>query len=116
MIGQSIRHNRDQWIVATKFGHRFAGHLERDQLWTAAAVEKQLEDSLKALQTDYIDLYQFHSGTDESFDQPELWEMLGKQVQAGKIRHLGISISSQGEKIVLINASPAPVGRRYRGA
>ncbi|MCA9906154.1 MAG: aldo/keto reductase [Anaerolineae bacterium] len=106
LIGQSIRHNRDQWIVATKFGHRFAGHLERDQLWTAAAVEKQLEDSLKALQTDYIDLYQFHSGTDESFDQPELWEMLGKQVQAGKIRHLGISISSQGEKIHQTRQAP----------
>ncbi|MCL4251639.1 MAG: aldo/keto reductase [Anaerolineae bacterium] len=99
LIGQSIRHNREQWIVATKFGHRFAGHLERDQLWTPEAVEKQLEDSLKALQTDYIDLYQFHSGTDESFDQPELWDMLRKQVQAGRIRHLGISISSQGEKI-----------------
>jgi len=49
---------------------------------------------LKALQTDYIDLYQFHSGSDEAFDQDELWTLLDKQVQAGKIRHLGTSIGS----------------------
>ncbi len=106
LIGQSIRHNRDQWIVATKFGHGFAGNFERDQLWTPEAVEKQLEDSLKALQTDYIDLYQFHSGTDEQFDQPELWEMLRRQVGAGKIRHLGVSISSRDEKIHQTEQAP----------
>ena len=41
-----------------------------------------------------IDLYQFHSGGDEVFDNDALWTMLDKQVEAGKIGHLGISISS----------------------
>ncbi|GAA3325922.1 hypothetical protein GCM10020331_059750 [Ectobacillus funiculus] len=49
---------------------------------------------MKALRTDYIDLYQFHSGSDEVFDNDGLWTALDKQVQAGKIRHLGISIGS----------------------
>ena len=53
----------------------------------------QLEDSLKALQTDYVDLYQFHSGSDEVFDNDELWTMLEREIQAGKIRHLGISVN-----------------------
>jgi myo-inositol catabolism protein IolS len=48
-----------------------------------------------SLKTDYIDLYQFHSGTDEMFDTPGLWEMLQNQVKAGKVRHRGISISSK---------------------
>jgi aryl-alcohol dehydrogenase-like predicted oxidoreductase len=53
-----------------------------------------LESSLKALKTDYIDLYQFHSGTNEVFDNPDLWAMLEKQVRCGKVRFLGISLAA----------------------
>lgn len=94
LIGNFIKDRRDDWLIATKFGHKFTGHLERWQLWSVADVQQQLEDSLRALQTDVIDLYQFHSGTDAAFDNDELWTMLNKQVQAGKIRHLGLSVSS----------------------
>ncbi|WP_119069126.1 aldo/keto reductase [Aggregatilinea lenta] len=93
MVGRAVRHNRQDWIIATKFGHRFNGRFERDQVWSPDEVRQQLEDSLRALGTDTIDLYQFHSGSDEDFDQPELWAMLAEQVQAGKIRALGLSIS-----------------------
>lgn len=93
------RRKREDWIVATKFGHHFKGHLEREQLWSAGDVLKQLDDSLRALQSEYVDLYQFHSGTDNEFNNDKLWSMLDRQVQAGKIRHLGVSISAsnQGE-------------------
>lgn len=94
LIGQAIHGQRDRWIVATKFGHLFDGHLQRQQRWSPADVQRQLEASLRALQTDRIDLYQFHSGGDAVFDNDELWTMLARQVQAGKVRHLGISISS----------------------
>jgi len=95
LVGQAIKSRREKWIIATKFGHKFKPNFERDNLFEAAQVQTQLEDSLRALQTDYIDLYQFHSGTDEMFDTPGLWEMLQKQVESGKIRHLGISISKK---------------------
>lgn len=99
LIGNFLRRDRrEDWIVATKFGHRFRSNFTRDDLWSAAAVRQQLEDSLRALQTDYIDLYQFHSGGDDAFDNDELWTMLARQVQAGKIRQLGVSISSQGDR------------------
>lgn len=91
-IGKSIQRERQDWIIATKFGHQFHGHMNRTNHWSPEEVQKQLEDSLRALRTDYIDIYQFHSGSDASFDQDDLWTMLDKQVQAGKIRHLGISI------------------------
>lgn len=94
LVGQAVRQDREGWIIATKFGHKFLGHLEREDRWSAVEVQKQLEESLRALQTDVIDLYQFHSGRDDSFDSDALWTMLHKQVQAGKIRHLGISVSS----------------------
>ena len=94
LVGKAIKHDREKWIVASKFGHRFTGFVERDQLFGADEVRQQLEDSLKALQTESIDLYQFHSGSNEQFDNDELWTMLDTQKQAGKIRFLGISVSA----------------------
>ena len=95
LIGSYLqRRKREDWVVATKFGHHFHAPFERTTHWDAADVLGQLDASLRALKTDYIDVYQFHSGDDAAFDNDELWTTLGKQVEAGKIRHLGISIGS----------------------
>ncbi len=94
LVGAAIRGDRQNWVVATKFGHKFHSNFDRTEMWSAEQVRETLEDSLRALQTETIDLYQFHSGTDEVFNNEELWKMLNDQVQAGKVRHLGISISS----------------------
>jgi aryl-alcohol dehydrogenase-like predicted oxidoreductase len=104
LVGQALAPDRDKWFLATKFGHRYTGLVQRDQLWSADAVRKQLEQSLKNLQTDYIDLYQFHSGDNEAFDNDELWTMLSKQVEAGKILQIGVSLTSRAE----IRDSQAP--------
>lgn len=92
-VGSAVKRDRDQWIVATKFGHHFHGFQDRTQGYDPDDIRRQLEASLKALQTDYIDLYQFHSGKNDEFQTPGLWEMLAEQVKAGKVRHLGISVS-----------------------
>ncbi|MFD2610888.1 aldo/keto reductase [Paenibacillus gansuensis] len=95
LIGKFLKNDRrEDWVLATKFGHHFHSHLNRTDEFNTEQVLKQLDDSLRALQTDYIDLYQFHSGPDSSFDNDALWTALDKQKQAGKIRHLGISIGS----------------------
>ena len=94
LVGEAIKGERDDWIVATKFGHKFHDNFERTDRWSADEVLRQLEASLTALQTDYIDLYQFHSGSDTVFDNNALWAMLNEQVQAGRVRHLGVSIGS----------------------
>lgn len=86
------RNRREDWVIASKFGHHWESQWEH--AWEVDQVRVQLEESLKALKTDYIDLYQFHSGSDEAFNNDDLWTMLDKQVQAGKIRNLGISIGS----------------------
>ncbi|GIO07222.1 oxidoreductase [Brevibacillus reuszeri] len=94
LIGEYLKKDRrEDWIVATKFGHHFHERFTRTNDYSAQSVLQQLDQSLKALQTDYIDLYQFHSGPDEAFDNDELWTMLDKQLSAGKIRHLGLSIA-----------------------
>jgi aryl-alcohol dehydrogenase-like predicted oxidoreductase len=111
LIGDYLarRGGRDRWIIATKFGHRFASDRDGINYWSAEAVRQELEESLRSLHTDYVDVYQFHSGPDVVFDNEELWAMLNQQKTAGKIRHLGISIGSndnlhQTEQAGAVNA------------
>lgn len=108
LIGDYLsRRDRSRWYVATKFGHQYHGFMERTWHLRPDEVQQQLEHSLKALRTEYVDLYQFHSGTDADFLQPDLWAMLAKQKQAGTVRHLGISISSKGDALQAREASNA---------
>ena len=92
-IGNSIRNQRDKWIVATKFGHHYHGFMDRTRHFHPENMVKQLDESLKSLRTDYIDIYQMHSGTDDEFQIDGLWDALHRQVEIGKIRHIGLSIS-----------------------
>jgi len=99
LVGDYLsRHDRSRWIVATKFGHRFNSFLNRDDDFSVDSVRGQLEASLKALRVETIDLYQFHSGSDELFRNEKLWAMLAEQKRAGKIRHLGVSILQKGSE------------------
>jgi aryl-alcohol dehydrogenase-like predicted oxidoreductase len=97
LIGDYLaRHDRSRWVVATKFGHKFHGFMDRTFHLKPKEVEEQLEASLRALRVDCIDVYQFHSGSDEEFRQAELWAMLRRQRELGKVRHLGVSIAAKG--------------------
>jgi aryl-alcohol dehydrogenase-like predicted oxidoreductase len=93
LIGRAIRGRRHEWVIATKFGHRYNGLFDRTPRWSAREMIEQLDRSLENLGTDYVDLYQLHSPKDEFFDDGELWAKLADQVAAGKVRHVGISIS-----------------------
>jgi myo-inositol catabolism protein IolS len=92
-IGAALTGRRDRWIIATKFGHHFHGRFERTMHFDPADVVRQLDASLAALRTDYVDLLQCHSATDAEFATDDLWAALQRQQSAGKVRHLGISIS-----------------------
>jgi len=98
LVGHAIASSRSHWIIATKFGHEKISPTLNRQAWTVTEVQHQLEASLRALGTDYIDLYQFHSGSNEVFNNDALWSMLDRQKQAGKIRHLGISVSRKSRE------------------
>jgi aryl-alcohol dehydrogenase-like predicted oxidoreductase len=105
LIGRAVRGQRDSWIIATKFGHHFHGNFERTPHYSPAEVREQLEASLRALGTDYVDLYQFHSGSNEAFDQPDLWVMLQDEVRLGKVRHVGLSVSPNDNSYQVAKAS-----------
>lgn len=99
LIGNYLsRNDRSRWVVATKFGHRFNRFLDRTDEFSAKGVRKQLEASLRALRVETIDLYQFHSGSDNQLLNEALWTTLAELKKAGKIRHLGISILGKGSQ------------------
>ena len=41
LAGGAVKADRQRWIIATKFGHRYTTPFERDQLWSAADVQRQ---------------------------------------------------------------------------
>jgi aryl-alcohol dehydrogenase-like predicted oxidoreductase len=81
---------RDQIVIATKGGLRptSGGGVERDA--SAAWVRRGVDESLTALGTDYIDLYQVH-WPDPKVPFAETADALAGLVAAGKIRHVGVS-------------------------
>jgi len=97
LIGGAIERDRDRWVVATKFGHKFHEPFERTEPRSPGDVVDQLEASLKALRTDYVDLYQYHSWAGEQFFDDDVLAELHKAKAAGKVRHLGNSVGGTGK-------------------
>lgn len=90
-VGKAFRGMRDRVVIATKVGNEWRTDGSGwDWNPTKAYILRAVEDSLRRLQTDYIDLYQLHGGTiDDPMEETiEAFELLKQQ---GKIRHYGIS-------------------------
>jgi aryl-alcohol dehydrogenase-like predicted oxidoreductase len=81
------RRPRDSYILATKV---FFPMSEEDSGLSRAQIEKQIDASLRRLQTDYVDLYQCHR-YDEETPLEETMEALSDVVRSGKARYLGFS-------------------------
>jgi aryl-alcohol dehydrogenase-like predicted oxidoreductase len=71
----------------------------REDGFGADQVRAQLIASLRALRTDRIDLYQFHSGSDEAFLDDRLRNFLEEARRAGMVRNLGVSIRGAGSEL-----------------
>jgi aryl-alcohol dehydrogenase-like predicted oxidoreductase len=90
-VGRAFKEKRHKVIIATKVGNQWR---KDGSGWdwnpTKEYILNAVEDSLKRLQTEYIDLYQLHGGTieDPIDDTIEAFELLKLQ---GKIRYYGIS-------------------------
>lgn len=94
LVGAAIERDRKAWIVATKFGHRFGGIFQRTEPRSPKDILEQCEASLKALRTDYIDLYQYHSWGDDQFFLDDVLATLHTLRDEGKIRFIGNSVGN----------------------
>jgi aryl-alcohol dehydrogenase (NADP+) len=89
IVGQALKGRRDDVVLATKFWNPM-GDLPNQRGGSKRWVHQAVEDSLRRLDTDYIDLYQMHRPDTEA----ELDETLGALsdlVHQGKVRYLGSS-------------------------
>ncbi len=94
VLGEALKGRRDQAVIATKFGH-IVNEAEqvvyRDDDQILANVRTDVENSLRRLQTDFIDVYQLHQGSYDAELAPELRGILEELVGEGKIRWYGWS-------------------------
>ncbi|MFT8564812.1 aldo/keto reductase [Acetobacter orientalis] len=89
VIGRALEGKRDRVILATKVGLNWQdGKVFRDS--RPARIAQEVEDSLRRLRTDHIDLYQVH-WPDPKTPIEETARALEKLVKAGKVRALGVS-------------------------
>jgi aryl-alcohol dehydrogenase-like predicted oxidoreductase len=91
LVGSALKGKRKEVILATKVGNRW-DRVESGWEWDPSKeyIKKEIQQSLKRLNTDYIDLYQLHGGTiEDNFEEIiEAFEELKKE---GYIRYYGIS-------------------------
>ena len=97
LVGNAIAQDRDDWFLATKFGHHYDDKFKRSEHRGPTDIFKQLEDSLRALKTDVIDLYQYHSWADEEMFNDDVQAALLMAKDQGKVRFLGNSVRSKGD-------------------
>jgi len=87
-LGEALKSRpRDSYVLATKLYFPMS---DTDFGLSRAQVEKQLDASLKRLQTDYVDLYQCHR-YDSGTPLEETMEALTRAVESGKVRYIGFS-------------------------
>jgi aryl-alcohol dehydrogenase-like predicted oxidoreductase len=87
-LGEVLQNRpRDSYVLATKL---FFPMTETDSGLSRVQIHKQLNDSLKRLKTDYVDLYQCHR-YDENTPLEETMIALSEVVQEGKARYIGFS-------------------------
>lgn len=109
LIGQAVRGRRNDVLIATKVG--LEANFAKDGSFGVSVVplnqkniRASLEKSLKALNTDYIDLYQVHA-FDRSTSIEETMEALNTIVREGKIRFIGCSNYLRGELEIATEAA-----------
>lgn len=108
VLGQNVRQCRDDVILSTKTVFR-----DRDgNFMPAERLVQSLERSLERLQTDYVDVFSFHGVTPEHLEHClEVYvPVLQKEVEKGKIRHLGITESFQQDPTHEMLKTAIPTG------
>jgi aryl-alcohol dehydrogenase-like predicted oxidoreductase len=89
IVGDILKPQRHQWILATKLGNKMSEQVNEGH-YSASWMHREIEQSLKRLQTDYVDILYMHLDyNDMNLEEP--LRALHDMLRAGKIRYWGIS-------------------------
>jgi aryl-alcohol dehydrogenase-like predicted oxidoreductase len=88
-IGETIGHRRKEFVLISKCGNKIAGCDDAD--WSASLIAKSIDQSLRRLRTDVVDVMLLHTCDEPTLRRGEALGALVKARQAGKIRFAGFS-------------------------
>jgi aryl-alcohol dehydrogenase-like predicted oxidoreductase len=97
LVAQLKRDRKEEIVVATKAGRRLNPHTADG--YNQKNISGFVEDSLRNLSTDCIDLLQLHCPPTDCYYRPELFDALDRIVQSGKLRYYGVSVERVEEAL-----------------
>lgn len=111
ILGLALKGKRQQTVLATKAGLP-AGPGPNQSGSSRHHLQRELEESLRRLQTDYVDLYQIHT-FDPSTPLEETLRALDDMIAAGKVRYIGASNYAAWELMKALSISERQRFSRY---
>jgi aryl-alcohol dehydrogenase-like predicted oxidoreductase len=100
LVAQLKRERKGEIIVVTKAGRRLPKQTVEG--YSEPNLTAWIDDSLRNLSTDTIDLLQLHCPPTDAYYHPELFDMLDRFVAAGKLRYYGVSVERVEEALKAI--------------
>ena len=100
LIAQVVRQRKETIVVATKAGRRLQPHIADG--YNRANLTAFIEQSLKNLERETLDLVQLHCPPSEVYYRPEVFGVLDDLKRAGKILHYGVSVEKVEEALKAI--------------
>lgn len=102
VIGRALAGQRERWIVETKGGEGFRPDGVNFKDFSKAHLLRQVEESLRRLRTDYVDVYLLHGPAQADIECGECLDALAEIRRAGKSRFVGVSLGPAALGLELI--------------
>lgn len=99
-VGKFVKQRSEKIYVATKCGRKLSPH--SNEAYTPKVLRGFVEDSLKNMGIEQIDLIQLHCPPTEVLYRPEIFELFDKLKNEGKIANLGVSVQKVEEALKAI--------------
>ena len=91
VFGKALRGRRSRFFIATKCGHFYSAQTNYTKDHTPALSSQSIDDSLRTLGVETIDLIQIHSAPLQVILKGEVLQVLRRAQQAGKVRFIGVT-------------------------
>ncbi|MEA2937177.1 MAG: hypothetical protein QOC56_681 [Alphaproteobacteria bacterium] len=105
LIGRALRAERSRVVIATKAGYVAGG---KTMSFAPPDILQSCEQSLRRLQTDYVDLFMLHDAQPDTLARRDVVEMLETMVRQGKVRAWGVSARSPADALAILQTARPP--------
>jgi aryl-alcohol dehydrogenase-like predicted oxidoreductase len=97
LIGEVFKDMRNEIVISTKYGYDFEnaeqiGHNELPQKFEPTFTENALKNSLKRLQTNYVDVYGLHNPKLRHIRDDAIFHILDKKIEEGRVRTCQVAL------------------------